>query len=129
MVLPQQVEKMRPLGRSGLGQEADRVLGLYAGGGDQGFEVPGKIALSANIACKRPELFLNHLIIEGEDLLPLGNQSFSTTRIREMRPETGAIRGVFSTVGRMIPALWAETVMVMSGSDTNVASTESTITL
>ncbi|SDL02164.1 hypothetical protein SAMN05428953_12533 [Mesorhizobium muleiense] len=42
-VFPQQVEEMRAVSFGGFGREADRVLGLRAGG-DQVFEITGKIA-------------------------------------------------------------------------------------
>lgn len=63
---------MRAVSFGGFGREADRVLGLRAGG-DQVFEITGKIAPCANFCSNRHDLFLNHLIVQGEDLLPLGN--------------------------------------------------------
>ncbi|WP_193446228.1 hypothetical protein [Rhizobium indigoferae] len=62
---------MRLLGLNRFGEEADRADG--GPGRDQSFEVNGKIAASANIGSDRHELFANHLIIEGEDLLILRN--------------------------------------------------------
>ncbi|MBY3522753.1 hypothetical protein HFN70_27255 [Rhizobium laguerreae] len=62
------------------------------------FEVNGKIAASPNIGSNRHELFRNHLIIQGEDLLILRNPAV----VQDARSAPGEGRDQ----GRSVPTVW-----------------------